>query len=175
MENENLVKRLKENDRKEWCNFYNAHSQSIRGIGFNMGFLEEDVEDILQDTMFRAYRYMGSYASRGSIKAWVEIIAKSRYLNLARRRKVERAYDYLKAGLHREPGNYTERQIIARENIRIIEAELRPEVFKTLALRALGYDVYEVSEAIGRPIGTVCSRRKKQIDHLKKLDLYFLN
>ena len=132
----------------------------------------ERAEDLVQDTVVRAYRYQGSYTPGTNLRAWLLRMLTNLFINQHRRRKHE-----LKA---QEPGGalYVDDGVMSRDSMRarqkpestheaaLLRGELEraigrlPEPQRTVVVLAdiEGLSYQEVAQAIDRPVGTVMSR-----------------
>jgi RNA polymerase sigma-70 factor (ECF subfamily) len=145
-----------------------------------------DAEDLVQDTLIRAYRAIDRFDGRHP-RAWLLTILRNTHINRNRRRRPE---------LLRDPDSQLERltqssgdrvwgddssdrpdQFIDSEFDVEVEAALRSlsvtfgQVIELVDIQGLSYA--EAAEAAGVPIGTVMSRlhrgRKRIREHLRKV------
>lgn len=124
-------------------------------------------EDLVQDTMLKAYRSWRQYRPGTNAKGWLLTILRNTFINAYRRRKLEPvAMDLGAAESHlpgRSPaetdpeGNFFAR-IIDQKVIEAIDA--LPEEFReVLVLSDIEQMSYaEIAETVGVPVGTVKSR-----------------
>lgn len=139
-----------------------------------------DAEDLVQDTMLRAYRAIERFDGRHP-RAWLLTILRNTHINRNRRRRPE---------LLRDPDTQLERAEQAPE----VDEAMRPDRFVDLefdhdvqaALASLppafgtvvelvdldGLSYAEAAEVLGVPVGTIMSRlhraRRKMRDHLRR-------
>lgn len=134
-------------------------------------------EDLVQDTMLKAYRSWRQYRPGTNARGWLLTILRNTFINDYRRRKIEPvAMDLAAAETHlpgRSPaetdpeGNFFA-QIIDQKVIEAIDA--LPEEFREVLvlsdIEQLSYA--EIAETTGVPIGTVKSRlfrARRQLQH----------
>ncbi|MFL5357463.1 RNA polymerase sigma factor [Archangium sp.] len=133
---------------------------------------KQEAEDLLQDSLVRAYLHRDSYQQRGSFFGWLCGITRNQFLEsrraVARRRSLldsvlEGATSVLGTlftGGTQQPD--PEAQVCHSEEAELLMHCLHtlPEKFRMVVLlcdvEELGYE--EVSEALGIPVGTVKSR-----------------
>ncbi|HWB04224.1 MAG TPA: sigma-70 family RNA polymerase sigma factor [Verrucomicrobiales bacterium] len=85
-----LLTRLKNwDDKKGWKEFMDRYGKFIFSIGMRSGLSREEAEDVVQDTVVSVakkipdFRYQGD---KGSFKAWLLMIIKSRIVDLLRKK-----------------------------------------------------------------------------------------
>ncbi len=134
---------------------------------------ETEAQDLLQDTLLRAYRGFGSFKRELSFKSWVFKIMKNAQIDRQRRLRVrvveqepkgekELGEDLTKGiVLYPVPSSPEELALRAltidevRDTIRRLPTVLR-EVVELRHIEGLSYR--EIAEILGKPIGTVMSR-----------------
>jgi len=132
----------------------------------------EDAEDLVQETMLKAFRAYDRFEEGTSLRAWMLRILTNSYYNKYRRRVHERRAAELPAddpyhdGLVsdasmrclRDPEAAMERPLLSEELGRAIDR--LPETFRAVFVLAEveGLAYREIAEAMNTPIGTVMSR-----------------
>lgn len=85
-----LLTRLKNwDDREGWKEFVDRYGGFIFRIARRSGFTREEAEDVLQDTMLSVAKKIPDFTyqgERGSFKAWLVMITKSRIIDHLRKR-----------------------------------------------------------------------------------------
>ena len=120
-----------------------------------------EAEDLVQDTLIRAYRGMASFDGRHP-RAWLLTILRNTHINRNRRRRPE---------LLRDPDLATERLAVADDRTdAVVDRELDEEIVGALGeldvrFRQVvelvdidGLSYAEAAEVLGVPLGTVMSR-----------------
>jgi RNA polymerase sigma-70 factor (ECF subfamily) len=124
-------------------------------------------EDLVQDTMLKAYRSWRQYRPGTNAKGWLLTILRNTFINAYRRRKLEPvAMDLEVAEPHAigrsiaeaDPEGNFFAQIIDQKVIEAIDA--LPEDFREVLMLSdiEGMSYAEIAEAVDAPIGTVKSR-----------------
>lgn len=147
------------------------HLDALYGMALRLTRDEREAEDLLQDSLVRAYRFYDRYEEGSNIKAWLFKILTNAFYNSVRKRKnLRRLESEAEVGGHYDRfisdasmlGRDAEKalmgKIAAAELSSAIE-ELPPE-FRTAVLLCDLYDFSyrDIAEIIERPVGTVMSR-----------------
>ncbi len=147
------------------CHFTFLHSMALK-ITRN----EDDAQDLVQETILRAYRFFGKYEPGTNSKAWLYRIMKNTFINnyrKARRHQAESSYDDIEEVLEAEvdaPAAAADPQAsLINNRLRedVAEAlEMLPNDYRfALSLSLVeGFSYKEIAKRMGCPIGTVMSR-----------------
>ena len=132
-----------------------------------------DAEDLVQDTLIRAFRFWGSYNTAQAVKPWLFTVLRNTFHNRCeahgRRTEVHTAYKGDAMALRGEAAPEVEAALVAadvREAIEALPAEFC-EVIRLVDLQGLGY--VETADLLGVPKGTVMSRLHRGRKRLKGL------
>ena len=143
-----------------------------------------EAEDLLQNSLVKAYVHRGSYAGRGNLSAWLYGIVRNERLEVVRSNQRRRSL--LEAALERfadlfddlspaegvTPTN-PEVQAMAHQESELLLACLRqlPEPYRTVVhlcdVEERSYD--EVAELLDAPVGTIKSRHARGRVKLRKI------
>jgi RNA polymerase sigma-70 factor (ECF subfamily) len=142
-----------------------------------------DAEDLLQDTMLRAYSNFRSFREGSNINAWLHVILTNTYINGYRKRKrqpeqypTEQIGDQQLAALaeHSSTGLRTaEDEALARLPDARIRAAMQglPEQYRMTVYYAdiVGFHYHEIAQIMNTPKGTVMSRLHRGRRQLRDL------
>ncbi len=156
------------------------HADALKTFAYHLTYSDEDANDLVQDTYFKAYRFIDKYEEGTNPKAWLFKILKNGYIN-EYRKKVKR------------PIKVDFEEIVAyhdSDDDRITGYnDLREDIFQymmgdevTIAINALpldfrtvillcdieGFTYEEIAKIIDVPIGTVRSRLFRARNLLKE-------
>jgi len=81
------VANARDGDQDAFRVLVERHSHALFRLAFRMTGNEQDAEDIVQDTLLRAYRQLDKFESRASFGTWLHRIAANCALDLLRKRK----------------------------------------------------------------------------------------
>jgi len=160
------------------------HLDALFSFALGLTRDRKDAEDLVQETMLRAFRFFDSYEPETQIKAWLFRILRNTFINryrAARARpeeidfeKIEGAYErmvedeFLRGRQPPDP----ERALldaIPDETIQHAMAAL-PEEYRSVVTLALVEELSykEIAAALAIPIGTVMSRLHRGRKHLQR-------
>lgn len=162
--------------RSERAQFESAvlpHVDALYGSAFRLTRNGGDAEDLVQDSLLRAYRFWGSFQEGSNCKAWLFKILTNTFINSYKRKK--RSKEILNAAVAEQAS--TDGVLIHAQALNqrtpaevIIEQSLSEDVEK--ALEAIppdfrvavvlcdveGFSYKEIAEVLECPVGTVMSR-----------------
>ena len=81
------VARAREGDGDAYRMLVERHSRGLFRLAFRMTGNEQDAEDVVQETLLRAYKQLKRFESRASFSTWVHRIAVNCSLDLIRSKK----------------------------------------------------------------------------------------
>jgi len=141
-----------------------------------------DAEDLLQETLLRAYRGYGTFKAGTNLRAWLYRILTNSFINRYRRQsrrpaevelgELEDLYLYRRLGEQSGATRSAEEEALERFVDEDIKAavEALPENFRIPVLLAdvEGFSYKEIARIMGVPIGTVMSRLHRGRKALEK-------
>jgi len=178
-EDPDLVERLNQGNNAAWSTFFKDNSPMIIGIGYRMGVSEQDVEEIIQETMMNAYMSIGNFMNRGKLSTWVYSIARNCYrAHLRKSIKLKGGKENYGAHL-KVQGTDTDGQTLRHLEARSDWVNVRhmiyychsPEHYETLCRRVIGYKFNEISEEMDCPLSTAGSRMQTARNNLHESGL----
>jgi len=170
-----LVRLIREGDQAAFRELVNRHGESLYGLACSVMGSTADAEDILQETFLGAFRRLGAFEGRSSVKTWLVRILLNHASKLRRSKKVRKAAslpDQVGPSDARDGAVETSSPASAVESKIDLDAmlgTLSPEHREVIVLRELqqlSYD--EIAAALHIPRGTVESRLHRARQELKK-------
>ena len=156
------------------------HADALKTFAYHLTFSDDDANDLVQETYFKAYRFIDRYEEGTNAKAWLFKILKNAYINEYRKKA-------------RRPTKVDYEEVVAyhdSDDDRITGyMDLREDIFHymmgdevTMAINALpldfrtvillcdieGFTYEEIAKIIDIPIGTVRSRLFRARNLLKE-------
>lgn len=158
-----------------------AQVDSLFGMALRLTRSRAEAEDLVQETLVRAYRFWASFRPGSSVRAWLFTILRNTFITRYHREGRERALaegleqelDVLEGGPVAAPAPSPEQalgQLALRERIDAALGRLQPDYRMAVVLADIeGLSYKEIAEAMECPIGTVMSRIYRGRKALHKL------
>lgn len=155
------------------------HINALYNFAYHLSLDENDADDLLQETLLKAYRSTHSYAGGSNAKAWLFKILKNTFINEYRRRnRLPQQIDYEEIGQYHDSedpdqGKYLDlrheifQDMLGDEVTKALNSI--PVDFKTAVLLCdvEGFTYDEMSKILDIPVGTVRSRLNRGRSLLK--------
>lgn len=161
-------------DKKRFKELTYPHLEFLYNVALKYSGKSYDAEDLVQETMYTAYRKFSQLREESKCRSWLFMILRSHFLK-ERRQAIRRPYlddgeGYLKnvtAGNRNELAEKYEKKMNTEE-IQLV-LNMIPEKFKSpLLLYYMDEMTYqEISEYLDIPIGTVMSRLARGKKYMK--------
>ena len=150
-----------------------VHTDALFGAAYRLTRNARDAEDLVQDSLLRAYRFWDSFEQDSNCKAWLLRIVTNTFINEYQRKK--RSREVLDAAsaeqdatdgvlMHAEANDRRspERALLERSVSDDVQRSLEslPEDFRTAVVLCdvQGLSYKEIADIMGTPVGTVMSR-----------------
>ncbi len=168
-----LISLLKQRDKKGFTLLYDNYSAALYGIVLKIVRSEEVAEDVLQDAFVKIWKNIDAYSStKGTLFTWILNVARNTAIDRIRSQEFKnsaqiRTIEDNVGMVDRQNNEYIPIDHIGLE--KVVE-KLRPEhqiIIEYIYFK--GYTQTEVSEALQLPLGTVKTRVKMAINHLREL------
>ncbi len=78
---------LRKGDKSEFARMVETHSAVVYRLALKMLGVEQDAEDVLQETFIKAYKALPNFDGRSSLSTWLYRIATNEALMILRKRK----------------------------------------------------------------------------------------
>jgi RNA polymerase sigma-70 factor (ECF subfamily) len=150
-----------------------AHVDSLYGAAYRLTRNPRDAEDLVQDSLLRAYRFWDSFQQDSNCKAWLLRIVTNTFINEYQRKKRSReildaasaeqnATDGVLVHANAHDKQSPERALVERSVSDDVQKALDslPEDFRTAVILCdmQGLSYKEIAEIMECPVGTVMSR-----------------
>jgi len=156
-----LVNRARMGDRPAFHELLDRHAAFLYGLAVSLVGNAADAEDIVQETLFGAFRGLGAFQGRSSVKTWLTGIL-VRQTAMRHRRARRWTAGPIPPGPDGEGGpcvSAPTEAADARMDVRVALMGLSSDHREVVVLRELhGLSYDEMARALGIPRGTVESR-----------------
>lgn len=152
-----------------------AEISSLRKFARKFSNDQQEINDLVQDTLVRALRFWNKFKTGTSIKAWLFVIMKNTYINNYRKILHNRAiFDQNEDAADSsfcsssQTGNAAESKFV-NDDIKTALSKLPTELYLPFKMYTDGYKYWEIAQQTGVPMGTVKTRMHVGRIQLKKL------
>jgi RNA polymerase sigma-70 factor (ECF subfamily) len=168
---------MAEGHQEALARLYDETSSMVNGLLLRILAHQQDAEEVLLDVFMKAWKYAGSYSEkRGSVQAWLLIMARNSAIDRIRSRKAQPATlsfepqafpEPVSADATPEEASFIEER---RRRVQQVLNELPPEQREVVILSFFGGLTHaELAERLGEPLGTVKSRVRMGLAKLRGL------
>jgi RNA polymerase sigma-70 factor (ECF subfamily) len=167
-----LIARIREGDETAVTALYDRHAAPLLALAYRILGNRADAEDVVLEALARVWREAERFdAARGSLRAWLTVMVRSRALDLIRaRRRSERLTADAARGnpeaamVVGDPAEEDER----RRRVLAALAELPGPQREAIELAYYGgFSQSEIAERLGAPLGTVKTRIRDGMQKLR--------
>ena len=171
-----LAKRAAGGDRGAFHAIVESYAPLLYRVARGMARNNADAEDVVQDALLAAYKSMGSYDGRSSLKTWLSKITMKRAISAWRKNRRHLAAAPLEAAQETaaRSGQYggssaATAAVDQKLDLSVVLRMLAPEYQEIFVLREVeGLSYAEIAERLGVPPGTVDSRLYRARAELRK-------
>jgi RNA polymerase sigma-70 factor (ECF subfamily) len=164
-----LLTRLGQHDEKAMEDIFRRYSGPVYSVALRVLHDTGQAEDVLQEVFLQLWRNPDAFVqNRGSLGAWLVVVARNRSIDLLRRRKPSDSVEDVILASPVNVASEAERNIMM-EKVRRVIADLPVEQRKSLELAYFeGLSHSEIALRTGDPLGTVKTRIRQALIGLRK-------
>jgi RNA polymerase sigma-70 factor (ECF subfamily) len=161
--------RIGRRDENAMENIFRRYSGPVYSVALRVLHDTGQAEDVLQEVFLQLWRNPTAFdQDRGSLGAWLMVIARNRAIDLLRRRKPSDSVDDVVLASSINVADEAERNVMMEKVHRAL-AELPSEQRKSLELAYFeGLSHTEIASRTGDPLGTVKTRIRQALITLRK-------
>jgi len=82
-----VLARARQGDSEAFCQLVERHSRAAFRLAFRMTGNEQDAEDVVQESLIKAYRYLGRFETRADFGTWLYRIVANCAVDMIRARQ----------------------------------------------------------------------------------------
>jgi RNA polymerase sigma-70 factor, ECF subfamily len=163
-----LVARIRAGDQQALSELYDRYSNVVYGVALRILQDIGAAEDILQDIFLQLWRRPDAFdSSRGSLAAWLAVIARHRSIDRLRRRRPEIDIEDCVIAGGADPRDDTERALVI-EKVRVAMNEMSSDQRTAMEMAFFqGLTHTEIAEKTGQPLGTIKTRIRSGLQMLR--------
>jgi RNA polymerase sigma-70 factor (ECF subfamily) len=163
-----LVARVRAGDQQAVSELYGRYSMLVYSVALRILQDTGAAEDLLQDVFLQLWRKPDAFdSSRGSLAAWLAVIARHRAIDRLRKRRPETDIEDCVIASATDLGNETERSLVI-EKVRVVMNEMSPDQRTAMEMAFFqGLTHTEIAEKTGEPLGTIKTRIRSGLQMLR--------
>ena len=164
-----LLQRIRQGDQTAMAEVFDRYGRAVYSVALRILKDSGHAEDVMQEIFFQIWRNSDSFVQgRGSLGAWLVVVARNRWIDLLRRRKPTDSVDDVVLASPLQPGCRGRAQRDDREGPESF-ARLPAEQQRSMELAFFeGLSHAEIAERTGDPLGTVKTRIRLALITLRK-------
>jgi RNA polymerase sigma-70 factor (ECF subfamily) len=164
-----LIARIRAGDEDAMAQVYDRYSQIVYSVALRVLGDTGAAEDVMQEIFMQLWRNPQSFdANRGSLGAWLAVIARHRSIDQLRKRKPETDFEHVTVAVDANLESETDKNIFLAK-VRGLLGSMPADQRRTLELAFFeGLTHSEVAEKMGEPLGTVKTRIRTGLMAMRK-------
>ena len=168
-QDELLLERVRARDHKAMTDLFDRYGGMVYSVALRVLKDTGHAEDVMQDIFFHVWENPRAFISgRGSLGAWLTVVARNRAIDALRRRKPSDSVDEVVLPAKTNLASEAERNTIM-EKVRGVMNRLPSDQQKSLQLAFFeGLSHSEIAAQTGDPLGTVKTRIRTALISVRK-------
>ena len=164
-----LLNGLKARNQQAMADLFDRYSGLVYSVALRVVGDTGQAEDIMQEIFFQLWKSPDAFSqSRGSLPAWLAVVARNRAVDILRRRKPSDPVEDVVLASHTNLASEVERNTIM-ERVRGALSGLPSEQQRSVELAFFeGLSHSEIAARTGDPLGTVKTRIRSALMSLRK-------
>jgi RNA polymerase sigma-70 factor, ECF subfamily len=164
-----IIRRIHSGDEGAMTLLYDRYSSVVYAVALRVLSDSSAAEDILQDVFMQLWRNPQAFnASRGSLAAWLAVIARNRAIDQLRKKRPEAETVETVIAVESDLENTVERNH-AIEKVRTVLAGMPAEQRLALEMAFFqGLTHVEIAGKTGQPLGTIKTRIRSGLSAVRK-------
>jgi RNA polymerase sigma-70 factor, ECF subfamily len=164
-----LLERVRRGDQSAMAEVFDKYGRAVYSVALRILKDSGHAEDVMQEIFFQVWRNSESFVQgRGSLGAWLVVVARNRAIDMLRRRKpTDSVEDVVLAAPFNLAADAEHNSVM--EKIHKVLQDLPTEQQRSMELAFFeGLSHSEIAEKTGDPLGTVKTRIRLALITLRK-------
>jgi len=164
-----LLQRVRQGDQSAMAEVFDRYGRAVYSVALRILKDTGHAEDVMQDIFFQIWRNSDSFVQgRGSLGAWLVVVARNRAIDLLRRRKPTDSVDEVILPSSFNLAAEAEHNAMI-EKVQKVLHDLPAEQQRSMEMAFFeGLSHSEIAEKTGDPLGTVKTRIRLALITLRK-------
>jgi RNA polymerase sigma-70 factor (ECF subfamily) len=164
-----LLTRVRGADQRAMTDLFDRYGGMVYSVALRVLNDPGQAEDVMQEIFFQVWRNPDSFISgRGSLGAWLAVMARNRAIDALRRRRPTDSVDEVVLAIETDFASDVERNRMM-EKVRRVMKELPVEQQRSVEMAFFeGLSHSEIAARTGDPLGTVKTRIRSALLSLRK-------
>ena len=164
-----LLQRVRQGDQRAMAEVFDRYGRAVYSVALRILKDTGHAEDVMQDIFFQVWRNSDSFVQgRGSLGAWLVVIARNRSIDLLRRRRPTDSVEDVVLASTTNLASEAEHNALM-EKVQKVLKDLPAEQQRSMELAFFeGLSHSEIAERTGDPLGTVKTRIRLALITLRK-------
>ena len=164
-----LVSAIRSGDQSGMAALFDRYSSVVYSVALRVLGDTGAAEDVLQDVFMQLWRNPGSFdSSRGSLGAWLAVIARNRAIDALRRRRPESNLEDIVVSVAPDFAGDADRTRIAEKVRGLLGGMPLPQRAALEMAYFEGMTHTEIAAKTGEPLGTIKTRIRAGLTSLRK-------
>lgn len=164
-----LLERIRRGDQSAMAEVFDKYGRAVYSVALRILKDSGHAEDVMQEIFFQIWRNSDSFVQgRGSLGAWLVVVARNRSIDQLRRRKpTDSVEDVVLAAPFNLAADAEHNAVM--EKVHKVLQDLPPEQQRSMELAFFeGLSHSEIAQKTGDPLGTVKTRIRLALITLRK-------
>ena len=164
-----LLQRIRQGDQTAMAEVFDRYGRAVYSVALRILKDSGHAEDVMQEIFFQIWRNSDSFVQgRGSLGAWLVVVARNRSIDLLRRRKPTDSVDDVVLASSSNLAAEAEHNAMI-EKVQKVLGDLPAEQQRSMEMAFFeGLSHSEIAERTGDPLGTVKTRIRLALITLRK-------
>jgi RNA polymerase sigma-70 factor (ECF subfamily) len=163
-----LLQRIQNGDRQAVALLFDRYSRFVYCISLRVLHDPAAAEDVLQEVFLQIWRSPGQLIIDKSLPPWLAVVSRNRSIDLLRKKRPYESIESVVLASQYDTALQAERRLMC-EKARDLIDELPAEQRIALEMAYFkGMTQSEISDSTGSPLGTIKTRIRNALKHLRK-------